>query len=1204
MKKKNLLFPIAIAFSMIFGCSLSLKNNQSFNKVKADDVVDVGIIKLDFNSSVAGGNTPGGIFVFSDVSNDFPFDNANWTTRLYSSEANSLMLNDTDISNKRAPFVKHNDKEYYIALSDVELGERQDNDTVVIQGNWTGTVQGVTYTVNVKKAEFVWKNNKWSQNYILDDLEKYDEISLASLAMEDYYKEKIDTEHNPNGSNTFMVSPDNTTNSFVLKFYFESFSTMSEPLSIRIGSEQSWVTGHYLQANMFTEWGPNGVIVFHEMLNENIITKGNDANVNLKPGARHLVELGFIAIKNSDRYYVFTKFDGEFYIQTEWTLADNTPLTTKVGMYYGGTNIFLGNAIETSAPDLSLTFKESDGGKGIYFTSENNDLPFSSDWTTRGAIKNRYNVLRNGETIYNRQAQPLVKYAENNYYITFYDYQIIFNEGDVVSIDGEFHFYNQKAYYFNVLPIHFIFENGKFVEIDIYEYMMNALNEMVDFSLYDDDKVEELQRILNQASQELPSYRTNIEVWNNYTHFVFEIEGVPMNEEKAREKLEQYKASAIQELQDMLNPEIFEEDYLTIATEYVNEATTRINNSASIAEIKQIVDETKQLINALPTKEDKIIEKVLNMEEGYEQYLATYDVVTTSDLYAMGDLNFYAYGSGKQSFSTPGDKDGFANKVPCTPGNDKGNMVFKFKYKSSDPLSSKYGSQVFIRARGSLTDAYQFRIAHKMDDKAGVTLLSFVNDRVVDDTVRSYQSDFQANQEYEIECGALDLKDYNKTFLFIKIDGQCVAKIIVDSLDLTDSRIIICDSYLDDNSEDVTTLSPVEEGTTKHNYATKLGRLIYDGISGKEYIIATSRNNNIPVSSQLYPVENGAFTINGEVVPGVKPMIIKTSDNQYRIPITDNKIEIKDNDIISIGGLYSYYDSISNQKYVYSFSRTSYSYNASSNSWTQEAPSLEDAKAESIDLISGYVNLNDYSDANKEVINQIINETIENINGATTVDDVYTFLESGIDSLEAVPTLLDDYKSVAINVINNYKSLDLYREAEQNQIKEIIANGTNRIRAAQNQDEVDLILIEIKAQLDAVKTIEQYEAEELASAKKKGKTDVENYVGLLEPERYSDENWANISNLAIKARNDIDNASSIEQIEQIVTKFKEDAKNVQTNDGSTFNGETYIEPAKPDKKKGGCGGSIISTSIILSSLSCLAICLLILKKRNEYLLRK
>ena len=1204
MKRKNLLFPIAIAFSMIFGCSLSLMNNQSVNKAKADDIVDVGSIKLSHESSIASGNTPGGIYVLADVSNDFPFDNANWTTRLYSSEANSLIVNGVDISSKRAPFVKHQEKSYYIGLLDVELGERQEDDTVVIQGNWRGTVNGVTYNLYVERAEFVWQNNKWAQKYVIPELEYYDEISLANLSMEDYYKESINTEHDPSSNNTYMESVENTTRSFVFKFYIETYTKMTQTLDFRIGSTQSWDSGHYFHACLNGDWGPNGVVVFHEKLNGVIINKGSDANIDLRPGARHLVEIGCIAIKNSNERYVFTKFDNEYYIQTTWVLASDIPLTTKIGVYYGSSNIFLGNAVETDAPKMSLDFSQSNGDKGIYFTSEDNDLPYSTDWTTRGALQNRYNVLLNGDGVYNRGATPLVKYGQNEYYIVFSDYNFTFKEGDIISIGGEFHFYNQNAYHFNISPIHFMFENGRFVEFDIYEYMMNNLNALVDFSLYDDDKIPQLQGILERASLGLENFQTIRDLWVSYQTFIEEIESVPMNEEKAREKLEQYKASAIQELQDMLNPNVFEEESLALATEYVNEAIIRINNSASIAEIKEIVNDTKELINALPTKEDKIVEKILNLEEGYEQYLALYDVITTSDLYAMGDLNFYAFGSENQSFSTPGDKDGFANKVPCSPGNEKGNMIIKFKYKSSDPLSSKYGSQVFIRARGSITDAYQFRIANELEGKSGVTILSFINDVVDGDTIRSYPAGFQANQEYEIECGALDLKDYNKTFLYIKIDGQCVVNEIVKSLDLTDPKIIICDSFLADDSDAVTTLSPIEEGTTKHNYATKLGRLIYDGTTGKDNIFATSRNNSIPVGSELYPVENGAFTINGNIVPGVKPMIIKTGDNQYRIALTDNKIAIKDNDVVSVGGLYSYYDSVSNKKYVYSFSKTSYSYNESSNLWTQESPSLEDAKAESIDLISEYVDLNDYSEANKEVINQIIDETIENITGATTVDDVYTFLEAGIDSLEAVPTLLDDYKSDAINQINSYKNLDLYREAEQNQLRDIIANATNRIRAAQNQDEVDLILIEVKAQMDAVKTNEQYEAEELASAKTKGKTEIEIYTGLLDMDRYNEENWANISNLAIKARSDIDNASSKEEVEQIVAKFKEDVKNVQTNDGSTFNGETYIEPVKPDKKKGGCGGSIISTSIILTAISGIAICLLILKKRNAYLLRK
>ena len=64
----------------------------------------------------------------------------------------------------------------------------------------------------------------------------------------------------------------------------------------------------------------------------------------------------------------------------------------------------------------------------------------------------------------------------------------------------------------------------------------------------------------------------------------------------------------------------------------------------------------------------------------------------------------------------------------------------------------------------------------------------------------------------------------------------------------------------------------------------------------------------------------------------------------------------------------------------------------------------------------------------------------------------------------------------------------------------------------------------------------------------------------------------------MKARNDVDNATTIEEVQNIVSTFKEDIKNVSTKDGSTFDGSKYIE--KP-KGGGGCHASIEGNSSII-----------------------
>ena len=78
----------------------------------------------------------------------------------------------------------------------------------------------------------------------------------------------------------------------------------------------------------------------------------------------------------------------------------------------------------------------------------------------------------------------------------------------------------------------------------------------------------------------------------------------------------------------------------------------------------------------------------------------------------------------------------------------------------------------------------------------------------------------------------------------------------------------------------------------------------------------------------------------------------------------------------------------------------------------------------------------------------------------------------------------------------------------------------------------------------------------------------------------------------MKARTDVDNATSQEEVQRIVDEFKQAIKDVKTNDGSTFDGEKYIE--KGARK--GCGGSVVASSIIISVIALCGMALLLKKK--------
>ena len=286
-------------------------------------------------------------------------------------------------------------------------------------------------------------------------------------------------------------------------------------------------------------------------------------------------------------------------------------------------------------------------------------------------------------------------------------------------------------------------------------------------------------------------------------------------------------------------------------------------------------------------------------------------------------------------------------------------------------------------------------------------------------------------------------------------------------------------------------------------------------------------------------------------------------------------------------------------KSVYKLTETTFTYAKSSNSWSQSAPSLQDAKAEAIAYLETYIVLSDYSEANQAVITGIIDDYKAKINNATTNEEVEALLSSAIVAINAIPTVLGEYKAAKKAELAQYKPASLYRDEEKAELNSILNSAYSSIDACGDKDSVDYVVANTKQQIDALKTAATYDAEELASEKRLAKTEIETYIGLVQIERYTEENAGKIQQLALKARSDVDNANSIEEVRNIVSKFKEDIKNVSTKDGSTFDGEKYNEKGK--KKK--CGGNIATTSIIISSLSLMAFVILMIY-RKKYNLSK
>lgn len=1202
MNKKHLIFSIGAV--LILSCASALSfSHKDFKEAKADNPTDIG----ELNFSLDGGSTTWGqgIYLINDSENAVPILD-NWQTRFRSEEANSITINGVDIfttTNKKITIAKFEASKYYVALSDEGYGSRSQGDTIVVKGNWQSTVNGVTYTTYINEFSCTWNGSKWVQNFIAPELEPYDKISLTQFSQDDFDRVAINTEDATTGFNTFTPSADNPHNNFVLEFAFEAYGTMADPLMFRIGGSGAWDTPHFYRLSMCNnQWGSNGkgAILFDEMQNATQIHKSHDIECDLTPGARHIIECGSIVVKNTSKLYHYVKYDGTYLYQEVFT-PQTLERTTRVSMFSRTTNIFVGSTTTQKENTDAITFKSSNGASGIYLYGPENNIPYPDNWTSRGAPASKYNVYRNNQFLYaykSNEGLPFIKHGINEYYYAFSDHNLTFTTGDVISIGGEFHFYiNGSAYTMAIIPFCVEFNGQSFVDLgDLDNYLVEKINDAVEFDFYDDDKIPTLTGIIQTTQTNIVGAGTVKEKWTAYDQGKAQIEEVPMNEEKAQQLLNELKASAINELNTYNDETLYEPAQLAVVQGYINAAIASINEATTLQQVRSILNAAKAQIESVPTRQDVVEQRILALEEGYEQYLAKKDVVTTTDLCVSGDMNFYAINAEQESYGSITGPDSIYGRFVTAEDNEDGNVSFKFLYKSTNPLSNKYGSQVFLRLRGTGSNCYMFNIAKKLNNTTYISMAKFIEDALVDEKL--YEVGFVANTEYEIECGSIDLKDFNRVFIYVKLNGNVILKDIVDPINIPHTNtVLFLDCHTADDSEDVITLSPIENGTTKSNNSTSLGRLILNENSSSTSLTATLRNNSLPLETELHPIEKNAFRYNGNEMSAYRAgtIIKKVSANQYTISLKN--ITVQNGDTITIGGCFAYFDEETLVKSSIKLSETTFTYNSSSNKWSQSAPSLEDAKQEAIDYLNDYVVLSRYSETNQTTVQGILSNYITQINAATSNSEVEQLLTAAINAIDAVPTILGDYKTAAKEELSAYKSPSIYRQAEQDELNNILSEAFLRIDACNDTDSVDYIVLVTKQAIDQLKTAAQYDAEELASEKRAAKTEIETYIGLLELDRYSDENVALIQQLAFKARSDVDAASSIDEIKQIVNAFKQSIKDVKTNDGSIFDGEKYIEKGQNNKK--GCGGSIIAGSLFISCFSLVGVSLILVKRKHK-----
>ena len=247
----------------------------------------------------------------------------------------------------------------------------------------------------------------------------------------------------------------------------------------------------------------------------------------------------------------------------------------------------------------------------------------------------------------------------------------------------------------------------------------------------------------------------------------------------------------------------------------------------------------------------------------------------------------------------------------------------------------------------------------------------------------------------------------------------------------------------------------------------------------------------------------------------------------------------------------------------------------------------ESAKAE----LLAYKAQADYHDAQWAEIQAVIAQANVAIDACTSTSEVIKAVADAKVLMDAVYTaeIYDAHKVVADDAkaeLVAYKAQADYHDAEWTAIQAIIAQANADIdKAFGDADAIAQVVVDAKAEIDLVETAVVVDARNLATAKENATNEVQAYYGAIDYTLYTDEAFGQIGALVDPALEAIANATSIEDVNAIVTAFKADVD--------------AVEKIPAEKPASGCMSSI-GGGLVAGLMPLMAIALARVLKKKEY----
>jgi len=194
----------------------------------------------------------------------------------------------------------------------------------------------------------------------------------------------------------------------------------------------------------------------------------------------------------------------------------------------------------------------------------------------------------------------------------------------------------------------------------------------------------------------------------------------------------------------------------------------------------------------------------------------------------------------------------------------------------------------------------------------------------------------------------------------------------------------------------------------------------------------------------------------------------------------------------------------------------------------EAAKALEEKRAEAIEQIEALSDPDYYTEENRKLYEILLQDAINELNECRTLDALEEVLFRHAALIMDIPTSLVLVRQDILNELEAHTSLDAYREAEQEVLKQLLAYYKGEIEAAEDAETMHTLFRHFQADVYALKTDAMYLAEEFEEHKK---ALADELLGLHNPVLYREAEQKEIDSLINRFAKEAEELTDTEELE-------------------------------------------------------------------------